>query len=84
MLELHVFWCETASAFTMEYGYADEGYFDVFIRQYELALKQLVFVDEATRNAASDRLMRGCNKTNCGYGVRDDMNALRDEYGIVH
>ncbi len=83
MLELHVFWCEAASDFTMEYGYADEGYFDALIRQYELALKQLNSVDEATRNAASDRLLHVRNKTDCGYGVRDDMNALLDEYGIV-
>ncbi len=81
LLELHVFWCESASRFSMEYGYADEGYFDALIHQFEAALKLLAAVNDAARRAAMERLVGVRDRTDVGYGVRDDMNTLLERAG---
>ena len=83
LLDPHVFWCETASGFSMEYGYADEGYFDALIRQFEAAIRSLTTVNGATRRAAVDRLVGVRDRTDVGYGVRDEMNALLERAGLV-
>lgn len=76
LLELYLFWCETASEFSMEFGYADEGYFDALLRQYEAAIKMLDVVDGTIRREAIERLGRVCHRTEVGYGVQDEMNWL--------
>jgi len=73
LLELHVFWCETASGFVMEFGYADESYFDALLRQFEAALSALGSVSEAVRQSAIFRLTGIRDRTEVGYGVQDDM-----------
>lgn len=83
MLELHIFWCETASGFSMEFGYADEGYFDALLRQYEAALKMLDTVDGMIRHKAIERLKRVCHSTEVGYGVQDEMKWLLERAGLV-
>lgn len=83
LLELHVFWCETASGFSMEFGYADEGYFDALLRQFEAALRALGFVAEATRHSAIARLTAVRDRTDVGYGVQDDMNWLLERAGLT-
>jgi len=47
VLELRVFWCETAVAFSMDYGLADDGYFDTLVRQYHDACQTLSALDVA-------------------------------------
>jgi hypothetical protein len=47
VLELRVFWCETAVAFSMEVGYAEEGYFDALVRQYRDACRTLSTIEGA-------------------------------------
>ena len=76
LLELHVFWCETASRFSMEFGYADEGYFDALLRQFEAAIEHLGAVDEATRQTITSRLNGVRDRTVVGYGVQDEMTWL--------
>lgn len=83
LLELHVFWCETASGFVMEFGYADEGYFDALLRQFEAALKELSLIDEATRQSTIARLTVVRDRTDVGYGVQDDMNWLLERAGLT-
>ena len=82
LLELHVFWCETASGFSMELGYADEGYFNALLRQFEAALKQLGAVAEPIRRTAITRLNAIRNRTEVGYGVQDEMSWLLEHAGI--
>jgi len=82
LLELHVFWCETASGFSMEFGYADEGYFNALLRQYEAALKQLGAVAEPIRRTAISRLKGVRERTDVGYGVQDEMSWLLEHAGI--
>lgn len=83
LLELHVFWCETVSGFSMEFGYADEGYFDALLRQYDAALKMLDTVDGTIRHKAIERLKRVCDGTDVGYGVQDEMNWLLERAEAV-
>lgn len=46
VLELRVFWCETAVGFSMEFGFSDEGYFDALVRQYRDACQILPDIHE--------------------------------------
>jgi hypothetical protein len=83
LLELRLFWCEAASSFSMEFGYADEGYFDALLRQFEAALKALSGVNETSRKSAIERLVAVRDRTDVGYGVKDDMNYLLDRTGVA-
>ncbi len=83
LLELHVFWCETASGFAMEFGYADERYFDALLRQFEAALRALGSVSAATRQSAITRLTGVRDRTDVGYGVQDDMNRLLERASLA-
>lgn len=46
LLELRLFWCETAVQFSMDYGYGDVGYLDALALQYSEACKALPTLDE--------------------------------------
>lgn len=83
LLELHVFWCETASGFSMDLGYADEGYFNALLRQFETALKQLGAVAEPIRRTAIARLKAVRDRTQVGYGVQDEMSWLLGRADLV-
>lgn len=83
VLELRLFWCEAASTFSMEFGYADEGYFDALLRQFEAALNALSGVNEISRKSAIERLVAVRNRIDVGYGVKDDMNYLLDRAGVA-
>lgn len=83
LLELHVFWCETASGFSMEFGYADEGYFDALLRQFEAAIEQLGAVDETIRQTITTRLQGVCDRADVGYGVQDEMTWLLNRVGMA-
>lgn len=81
LLELHVYWCETASRFSMDLGYADDGYFDALLRQFEAATRMLTAVNGTARRDAIKRLVGVRDRTDVGYGVRDEMSALLDRAG---
>lgn len=81
LLELRVFWCETACRFSMEFGYADEPYFDSLLRQFEAALKILSSADSSLREAALARLAAVRDGIDVGYGVRDEMAWLLEQAG---
>lgn len=83
LLELHVLWCETASGFSMDLGYADEGYFNALLRQFEAALKQLGAVAEPTQRTAITRLKAVRDRTQVGYGVQDEMSWLLKRAGLA-
>lgn len=83
LLELHVFYCETAAAFSMDLGYADEAYFDALLRQFEAALKGLRDVNETTGKSAIERLVAVRDRTDVGYGVKDDMSYLLERAGTM-
>ncbi|MEK7207057.1 MAG: hypothetical protein AAB134_04155 [Pseudomonadota bacterium] len=76
LLELHVFWCETASGFSMDLGYADEGYFNALLRQFEAALERLGAVAEPIQRTTITRLKAVRDRTQVGYGVQDEMSWL--------
>jgi hypothetical protein len=79
VLELRVFWCETAVAFSMEFGYADEGYFDALVRQYRDACQTLSALDGALLEEYILRLENVRDDADMGYGVHDDMGDLLGE-----
>ena len=83
LLELHVFWCETGSGFSMEFGYADEGYFDALMHQFEAAIEQLGAVDETIRQTTIKRLKGVRDRTEVGYGVQDEMTWLLNRAGLA-
>lgn len=83
LLELHIFWCETASGFSMDLGYADEGYFNALLRQFDAALKQLGAVAEPIRRTAIARLKAVRDRTEVGYGVQDEMIRLLKHVGLA-
>ncbi len=82
LLELHVFWCETACRFSMDYGYAEDAYFDPLLRQFEAALKLLLSVDLSPREAALARLVAVRDEMDVGYGVQDEMSWLLEQAGV--
>lgn len=46
ILELRVFWCETAVGFSIEYGFSDAGYLEALLRQYRDACQVLLDIAE--------------------------------------
>ncbi len=75
ILELRIFWCETAVDFSMTYGYAHVGYFDALIRQFREACAALPGLHEPLRIQIIKRLDAVRDDADMGYGVGD---ALRD------
>lgn len=77
LAELMVFYCEEAADFCMDFGFADEPYFDALVRMFEQALKLVTALQDDLRNGLLDRL-DGVRKIshNFGYGVGDDMDYL--------
>lgn len=64
-------------------GYADEGYFNALLRQFEAALKQLGAVAEPIRRTAMARLSAIRDRTQAGYGVQDEMSWLLKRAGLA-
>ena len=79
VLELRVFWCETAVKFSMEFGYADEGYFAALVRQYRDACQTLSALDGEILEKYIERLEYVRDDADMGYGVHDDMSDLLGE-----
>lgn len=76
VLELRAFWCETAVAFSMDFGYADEGYFDALLRQYRDACRTLSALNGVVLEGYIERLEHVRGEADMGYGVRDVMRDL--------
>jgi hypothetical protein len=74
VLELRVFWCETAVGFSMEFGFADEGYFDALALQYRDACQTLSALKEPQLTEYIERLQNVRSDADMGYGVGDYMN----------
>jgi hypothetical protein len=79
LLELRVFWCETAVGFSMEFGFADERYLDALLRQFRDASQALSAVDEPLLGEYIGRLEAVRDKAQMGYGVQEEMSDLLGE-----
>lgn len=81
LTELMVFYCECAADFSMDFGYADEPYFNTLVRMFEEALKLLSKLPTDLQKDLVGRLesVREISH-NFGYGVGDDMDYLLEEY----
>lgn len=74
MLKLHLYFCEVAMDFSMDYGYASEGFFDAVYLQFKKAAEALGKVSEEQKEDALDRLYDLCHiASNVGYGLEGDM-----------
>lgn len=74
MLELHLYFCEVAMDFSMDYGYASEGFFDAVYLQFKKTAEALGKVSEEQKEDALDRLYDLCHiASNVGYGLEGDM-----------
>jgi hypothetical protein len=79
ILELRLFWCETAVQFSMDFGYADEGYFDALVIQYRAACQGLSVLDEPLLENTIERLSNIRDDAQMGYGVGDYMGEVLGE-----
>lgn len=80
MLELHLYFCEVAMDFSMDYGYASDGFFNAVFLQFKKAVEALDKVSGDTREDALDRLYDIRHiASNVGYGLEDDMGDLLAE-----
>ena len=77
VLELKVFWCETAVGFSIECGFADIGYLEALLRQYRDVCQVLPNIPEQRLTEFIER-MEGVrdDAAQIGYGVFDEMNDL--------
>ena len=79
MLDLRVFWCETAVAFSTEYDYTNEGYLDALLRQYRDACLMLPKLDDTLLDIYVERLADVRDDAEMGNCVQEEMsNRLGD------
>jgi hypothetical protein len=80
--ELMVFYCERATAFSDDFGFADESFFNALVRMFEQALLSMQALSETQRSSFIARLIEVCKTChNFGYGVGDDMDGFLDQHG---
>jgi len=77
ILELRVFWCETAIQFSIDYGYDDVSYYEAMIRQYFDACRLLLTIPEPQLTQYIERLetVRD-DAAQVGYGVFYELNDI--------
>jgi hypothetical protein len=77
ILELRVYWCETAVGFSIEYGFADINYLEALLRQYRDVCQVLPDIPEQQLAEFIERMecLRN-DAAQIGYGVFDEMNDL--------
>jgi hypothetical protein len=63
----------------MDFGYADEGYFDCLAIQYQEACRSLPVLDEPLLSNAIERLENLRDDAQMGYGVGDFMGDVLSE-----
>lgn len=73
ILELRLFWCETAVKFSMDYGYGDVSYLDALALQYSEACIVLSALDEPLLEDTIERLTNIRDDAQMGYGIWDYM-----------
>lgn len=76
VLELRVFWCETAVGFSMEYAFTDTGYLDALALQYREACGTLSALKEPQLEEYIERLQNVRDDADMGYGVDSYMNEV--------
>ncbi|MGJ7512458.1 hypothetical protein [Variovorax sp. GT1P44] len=82
LAELMVFYCESASGFSVEVGLQDESFFVALVRMFEQALQTIARLPEAQRPLLMQRLNAVHDTSRAiGYGVDDAMSELLVEYG---
>lgn len=77
ILELKVYWCETAVEFSIEYGFADVGYFEALLRQFRDVCRGIPGIPEPQLTEFIERM--DCvrdDSAQIGYGIYDVMNDL--------
>jgi len=79
ILDLRLFWCEIAVQFSMDFGFADEAYFDALVLQYREACQLLSILDETLLEKTIERLSNIRDDAQMGYGVGCDMGDLLGE-----
>ena len=85
LVELMVFYCERAAAFSSEVALDDEGYYDALVRMYGRALDGLPGLPGRERVIMLARLnevREVCEDV--GYGVGDDMERFLVNHARVH
>ncbi len=85
ILELRVYWCETAVAFSLEYGLDEIGYLEALIRQYRDACSAIPDIPEPQLTEFIERME--CVRDDAaqiGYGVPDEMNDLLEDVLLVN
>jgi hypothetical protein len=83
LAELMVFYCECATGFSNDVGYAHEGFFDALVKMFEQAFTMIATLPETSRPALVERLRvvsRICHSF--GYGVGDDMDDCLAKHGF--
>lgn len=74
LLELRIYFCEVAMDFSVDYGYANEGFFDAVCLQFKKSLESLADVSGEVREEALDRLYDLRHVAgNVGYGLSYEM-----------
>ena len=80
MLELRLYFCEVAMDFSMEYGYAEDGFFNAVYLQFKKVVEALGKISGDQKDDTLDRLYDLRNvASNVGYGLEDDMGDLLAE-----
>lgn len=83
LAELAVFYCEEVFTFLGSCGMDSEGYYSALVRMFEQALKAVMALPEAQRDAFLDRLedIRAAGQ-GFGWGVGDEFNWLWQRAGL--
>jgi len=83
LVELMVFFCEQALAFSNDVGVDDEGYYDALVRVFEQVLKLVTSMPEPQRESFLDQLEDiRADGQGLGWGVGDDFNAMWLDAGL--
>ena len=77
MLELRLYFCEVAMDFSMQYGYAEDGFFNAVYLQFKKVVETLGKISGDQIEDTLDRLYDLRNvASNVGYGLEDEMGDL--------
>jgi hypothetical protein len=80
MSELRLYFCEVAMDFSMEYGYAEDGFFNAVYLQFKKIVETLGNISRDQVEDTLDRLYDLRNMASkVGYGLEDEMGDLLAE-----
>ncbi len=84
MMELQIFFCERAMAFSMEFGFMDDAYANAIATQFAGAAKTLKEVLPPARDEYAARLAAVVDLAgNVGYGLDSELGDLLAEAGFT-